>query len=118
MIGRLEREVMDHGLDDIIQLEEIVSIARFDIGVEVGSELFMIVKNCLVFLLNEGLAIFGDLDDSKAPLTIEPWPGSGDAIAERVITEWKALGREPNLNEIGWLELTHKGRTQAQEMLM
>ncbi len=117
MSNSLEGEILSRGLDDIIQLSEIVSVARFKLGIEEGPDLFDIVGKCLRVLVGETLAIFGDLDESKAPLTIQAWSGDAEAIADRAVSEWKALSRSPGLAEIGWLELTDAGRTEARQRL-
>jgi len=117
MTGTLEHEILSRGLDDIIQLAEVVSVARFVVGIPDGPDLFAAVADCMRGLVAEGLAVVGDLEDSGAPpLVIRPWPGNADAIVERTILEWKKLGRGPNLNEICWLELTDLGRETAQDL--
>jgi hypothetical protein len=115
MTGRLEREILSRGLDDIIQLAEIVSVARFVLGIQEGPDLFAAVADCMRALVGEGLAVVGDLDDSGSPLVIRPWLGDVDAVVERAILEWKQLGRGPNLSEICWLELTDLGREAARD---
>jgi len=97
MTARLEQEILNRGLNDIIQLAEIVSVARFNLGIEEGPDLFAAVEDCLRALVGGRLAIVGDLDDSGPPLVIRPWSGNADAIVQRVIRDWKALGRAPNL---------------------
>jgi hypothetical protein len=114
MTARLEREILSRGLDDIIQLAEIVSVARFNLGIPEGPDLFAAVAYCLRALVGEGLAVVGDLHDSGSPLAIGPWPGDVDAVVERAILEWKELGRAPNLGEICWLELTELGKEAAR----
>jgi hypothetical protein len=113
---QLEREILSRGLDDIIQLAEIVSVARFNVGIEDGAELFDVVARCLRVLVGQGLAVVGDVDDGRPPLTVTPWSGDAESIAERAIGGWKALGRTPNLGEICWLELTPEGRHRAREL--
>ena len=116
MTAPLEREILSRGLDDIIQLAEIVSVARFTLGIPEGPDLFAAVADCMRALVGEGLAVVGDLEDSGSPpLKISPWPGDVDAVVERAILEWEELGRGPNLSEICWLELTDLGREAARD---
>src|SRR6266404_2903947 len=75
MTARLEQEILSRGLDDIIQLAEIVSVARFNLGIEEGPDLFAAVEDCFRALVGGRLAIVGDLDDSGSPLVIRPWSG-------------------------------------------
>ncbi|MBA2691208.1 MAG: hypothetical protein H0U65_01770 [Rubrobacter sp.] len=39
-----------------------------------------------------------------------PWPLSADEAIERIEREWKALGREPDISEVAWFDITEKGR--------
>lgn len=114
MIDDLEQEILNRGLDDIIQLSEIVSVAREDLNVQEGDKLFAVVFRCLASLVGRGWAIVGDLDDAEPPLAVVPWSGSSDEVAERAISEWRALGRLPDLGEICWLELTDSGSAAAR----
>lgn len=52
----------------------------------------------LVALLDNRVSI-GDLDGNTG--TFDPW--SGDEPIGRVLEEWRALGRDPNIGEIAWL---------------
>lgn len=39
-----------------------------------------------------------------------PWRLSADEAVERIEHEWKALGREPNISEVAWFDITGKGK--------
>ncbi len=116
-LPRLSLVILYQGIDDIIQLAETVSIARFWIGIPDDAELLTVIRDCYRDLIRDGLAIVGDLDlnESEDWDLVRPWIGEAQEIADRVITEWKALERNPNLGEICWLELTDKGRTTARK---
>lgn len=47
----------------------------------------------------------------------EPWEEDPDAAVERILAEWRALGRRPNLWEIVWFDATEKGEAYAEETL-
>jgi hypothetical protein len=113
----LVNEILIRGLDDIIQLAVVISVARFNIGIEEGPDLFSAVGDCYRELVGQNLAVVGDLDDSGAPLVINPWPSDAQYVVTRIIREWKALGRRPTLGEICWLELTAEGRWRANELV-
>jgi hypothetical protein len=115
----LEREILVRGFRDHIQLAEIISVAHFDLGIDFGDDMYATVGDSLRWLLGEGLAEIGDLmsKDGKT-LVFVRWPGGGDAdqVVRIVLEKWRALGRDPNLNEVSWLSLTEKGRTLAAEL--
>ncbi len=39
-----------------------------------------------------------------------PWRLTAAEAIERIKREWKALGREPNISEVAWFDITDKGR--------
>ena len=45
----------------------------------------------------------------------EPWSSALDVSIARVDKEWDALGREPNIGEIVWFNLTPAGETEARK---
>jgi hypothetical protein len=117
--GRLQRlslVILYQGMDDIIQLAETVSIAKYWIGIPDNAELLAVIRDCYRDLIRNGLAIVGDLDlnESQEWDLVRPWIGEPQEIADRVIAEWKLLERMPKLGEICWLELTDLGRTVAR----
>ena len=42
----------------------------------------------------------------------EPWALSPDEVVARIDREWKALGREPDIGEIVWFDITEERREQ------
>ena len=48
-------------------------------------------------------AMLGDYVDGTGE--IAPWPSSGEEPVDRVMRKWRALGRQPNMGDIGWLTL-------------
>jgi hypothetical protein len=69
-------------------------------------------------LLVRNLVILGDLDSSHLPLVITPWPGDPDLIVQRVISDWTALGHDPGLSEVCWLQLTNEGREAGIKLVI
>lgn len=112
----LENEILKRGLEDIIQLAEIISVAHFILKIDMGPTMYSAVSECIHSLLSRDLAIVGDLDDSSLPLIVVSWPGDADAIVDRVIGDWKSLRRSPGLSEICWLELTEEGLRLGREL--
>ena len=109
----LEFHVLLIASDDWIQLADVVSTAHFDVGIEKGEPLFVAVQHCLSELLHQGFVLIGELNASgetdNTSLAFQAWTGSPESTIARVIGEWRALGRWPDLNEICWLDLTSEG---------
>jgi hypothetical protein len=110
MVETLENEILKRGMEDLIQLAEVISVAHSVINVELGPQMFSAVSECVGSLLNQRLVLVGDLDYSGSPLKVVPWPGEPSETVDRIMKEWTALNRDPGLGEICWLELTTEGR--------
>lgn len=48
----------------------------------------------------------------KGRVDFDPWNLSPEEAIERIEREWDALGREPDIGEIVWFDITEKGREQ------
>ena len=46
----------------------------------------------------------------------EVWPGSAESIIARIREEWQALGHDPYLGDIGWLNSTQAGETLVKTL--
>ncbi len=66
-----------------------------------------IIKN----LLKEKLVIAGDLLPDN---TFIPWNMSIDEIIDKIKQEWGNLGRELEMYELVWFEITEKGRKEFE----
>jgi hypothetical protein len=110
-------ELLDRGLDDILQLSEMASVARRHLGSPSETEVMRATTGIVGELMGAGYAIVGDVaKDDKGILYISSWNlGSTDTI-KRIEDEWRALGRSPNLGDVCWLELTESGRAHALEV--
>ena len=117
MIDQLEREILVRGVDDVIQLAEMVSGAHFEVGIDFGEDMFNAIAGCISSMVRNGLAEVGGLEPDGPTLQFVAWPGGADEVVRRVLTEWKLLGRDPNLSEVSWLSLTEKGRKAAETFL-
>ena len=68
---------------------------------------FAIIKN----LLEEDLVKARDLSNDNVFI---PWYMSNDEIIEKIKFEWENLGRELNMYELVWFEITEKGRKEFE----
>jgi hypothetical protein len=115
MNDAIRNELLDRGLDDILQLDEMTSVARRHLGGSPSeAEVMQAMAETIGELMDAGHAIVGDVaKDDEGVLYISSWSlGSADTI-KRIEDEWCALGRPPNLGDVCWLELTKSGRAHA-----
>ena len=114
----LRYELLDRGLDDILQLSEMAGVARRHLGGSPSEdEVMRVTTEIIGELVDAGYAIVGHVaKDDEGILYISSWGlGSADTI-KRIEDEWRALGRPPNLGDVCWLELTESGRAHALDV--
>jgi|HubBroStandDraft_4_1064222.scaffolds.fasta_scaffold01964_1 hypothetical protein len=114
----IRSELLDRGLEDILQLDEMAGVARRHLGGSPSEdEVMRVTTEIIGELVDAGYAIVGDVaKDDEGILYISSWGlGSADTI-KRIEDEWRALGRPPNLGDVCWLELTESGRAHALDV--
>jgi hypothetical protein len=116
MSQSLENEILIRGLNDIIQLAEVISVANSDFDVQPGPKMLSAVTKCVRSLLAHNFAVVGDLDFSGGSVKVKAWPGSPRSIVGRIVREWTELKRDPGLSEICWIELTQDGRRFGEKL--
>jgi hypothetical protein len=118
MTDEIRNELLDRGLDDILQLSEMAGVARRHLGGSPSEdEVMRVTTEIIGELVDAGYAIVGDVaKNDEGILYISSWGlGSADTI-KRIEDEWRALGRPPNLGDVCWLELTESGRAHALDV--
>lgn len=108
------------GLDDMLQLFEVMSIVGFHLDKDPQDDLTIMRPTLDVVggLLESEFVVAGDVvKDDQGFLTIRSWDLSPPATVDRIEKEWHELGGPPNLGDIVWLELTDKGRAEARRWL-
>jgi hypothetical protein len=113
--GALE-ELIDRGLDDMLDLEEVVWITSRHLGRKprdkavIGPSLETIGE-----LLERGYAVVGNLDRGEDGLLyVRPWGLGSEVAVERIGENWDELYDPEHLDDRVWLELTEAGREQAR----
>lgn len=103
-------EVLDRGLDDWIDVAEVMGIVvefgDWPQGPEQDEWALALIRT----LLEQGMMVAGDLSEEG----FREWGLSPDAAFARIEREWRALGRSPALHEIGWLSNTEHGDAFAR----
>jgi hypothetical protein len=105
-------------LSDILQLDELASVARRHLGGSPSEgEIMHATTEVIHELVGSGYAVMGDVVRDERLLCVRSWGLSPAETIKRIEDEWRALGRMPNLGEVCWLALTDAGRAEAQALL-
>ena len=101
--------VLLRGLDDFVQASDLASVVTHISGLDSYIEVRLLALRVADELLGAEFMVAGDLmlDGFVA------WPLTVDASLKRIVAEWNALHRSPDLSEMVWLSLTPKGRGVA-----
>lgn len=113
-IETLKKELVADAVEDHTDLSFFTADIEEAFGVSSDSELMLYTAAVVHSLLEEGLVRVGV---PTAGGGFEPWEEDPDAAVERILSEWRALGRRPHLWEIVWFEATDKGEAYAAEVL-
>jgi len=105
-------DLLMRGCDDWLYVAEVVSVVKCVAG---GSpiELQRLTIDLIQLVAQQGLMEVGDLSNDG----FHKWDLPIEACLSRVQREWNALGRNPSLGEICWLQITDKGRELGEQLL-
>jgi hypothetical protein len=113
----LRNELLDRGLSDMLQLDEMASVARRHLGGSPSeAEVMQATTEVVGEMVGSGHAIVGDVIRDEGLLCVRSWELDAADTIKRIEDEWSALGRAPNLGEVCWLELTDAGRAEARAL--
>jgi hypothetical protein len=114
----LRNELLNRGLSDMLQLDEMASVARRHLGGSPSeADVMGATTEVIGELLSHGYAIVGDVVRDEGLLCVQSWGLGGAETIGRIEDEWRALGHPPNLGEVCWLELTDAGRAEARALV-
>lgn len=113
-IEALKKELVADAVEDHTDLSFFTADVEEAFGVSSGPELMLYTVAVIHSLLENGLVRAGVPTPSGG---FEAWEEDPDAAAERILSEWSALGRAPHLWEIVWFEATDKGEAHVAEVL-
>jgi hypothetical protein len=103
------------GLDDWIQASEVGSVSREVGGVQTNEDCRDLSLKLIRTLLETDLAEVGMIGEQG---TFLPWVLGVDAAMQRIERDWATDSVGPSLGEVCWLNLTEKGQTRAEELLL
>ena len=109
-IAELKEELLREAAEDHRGLWVLPWSLREELGIEDPEERRLITLRMVSGLLEAGLVRAGF--PTPDGLGFEPWAETVDEAMARIAHEWDALGREPDIGEIAWFDITEKGREQ------
>ncbi len=111
-VNRPVESVLLSACDDWTGLWEVALDVR-EISLESReAEVRRLAIEALTHLLSQGWVRIGDLISDG----FMPWDLSDAAIIRRIDEEWSALGRDPDIGEIGWLTTTAEGDAVSRRL--
>ena len=107
-------DLVMRGCDDWLYAAEVAYAAK-EIGhAQSADEIRDLSLKIIREIVEQGLMEIGDLPDEGRRLKL--WPMTPQECLDRVEREWKALGRNPSISEICWLQNTDKGNALGEEL--
>jgi hypothetical protein len=108
-------DLLMRGCDDWVDVAEVISVAKFTGHARSAEEVRDLSLKLIREVVQQGLMEIGDLPDQGRCLKL--WPIAPQQCLDRMEREWDALGRNPSLGEICWLQNTDKGNTLGEQLL-
>jgi hypothetical protein len=118
MSRTIKDELLDRGLDDMLQLAEIAGVVRRYHDISPTDELTVVEPTLGVIrdLLESEYAIAGNVvKDGDGLLMVRPWDLGPSETIMRIEKEWRDLEHPLTLGDVVWLELTEIGRDKARK---
>jgi hypothetical protein len=108
-VDLLENDILKAGLHAPVSMAQVSRFAslRFPGG---GGGIAVAVA-AIRFLLERDLIRVGDISGHE----LSAWDSPVEETVWRIEDGWRALGREPNPGELGWIENTELGDVRAAE---
>jgi hypothetical protein len=113
MATELISELLDRGLDDWIQLAEVVSLVHPSVGaLQSDAQVKDATLEMVRHMVEHGLVHVGDVTADG----FVPWGLGRDETIERIRQRWNDLPGSPGLGEVCWLANTTEGDARAHRL--
>ena len=114
-LNDMQRSVLLEGLRDYQSMWELAREARELIGETSSTE--AVRRTVLAWirpLIEGGYLTVGRLVRRGRFSDLEPWSAQGRAAMRELEQRWTRLGRDPEVGELAWLQLTQSGQALAR----
>src|SRR3989338_6922742 len=99
--------------DDWVALWELIRMVKEIYGFEAQNEIQTFVLKFIYNLLSDKLICVGF---PKKGGNFDSWKGDSMELIQRIKDEWDALGKEPNIGDVVWFDLTEKGEAKLKHL--
>jgi hypothetical protein len=103
---------------DWVPMPEVAWIAKDVGGAKADDDIRRLSLDLIRELVTSGLMEIGDLPTAKGARQLSIWTGTREEWLGRLEREWLALGRNPELGDLGWLQNTLNGDEIANRLLV
>ena len=103
-------DVLKRGLDDWIQAGEVASVVLSADKQATTNDIRRVALEVIAELVRSGLMKAGDVTSEG----FTEWSMTPDDAVQRIVREWNAIDRSPQLGEICWLSNTSEGDRRAR----
>jgi hypothetical protein len=113
-------DLLVRGCDDWVDACEVASVAIEVGGAKAESDIRELSLELIRNVVQQGLMELGDVDvagEWESKEGFRKWDLPIQESVNRVEREWNALGRNPTLWEVCWLQITDKGRERGEQLL-
>jgi hypothetical protein len=111
-IARLKRELLEEAAEDYVGLWAALWPLREELGIEDEAVRRKIALRVLSDLLEADLIRAGV---PKGRVRFDAWDLPAEKVLERIEREWDELGREPDIGEVVWFDITERGERHVRD---
>jgi hypothetical protein len=111
MASSIAEDLVLRGLDDWLDLSEVVWVVRSKTGVD-GEQLRSATLEAIRQVLEAKLVTVGDLTTCN----FVPWNSPTESSLKRIEAEWKTLNQRPGLGDVAWFSTTPAGDALAKQL--
>jgi hypothetical protein len=106
-------EVLKRGLDDWVQAAEVASVVQSVVKRPTNADVRRVALEVIDELVRGDFMRAGDVTSDG----FTEWSMTAAEAIRRIVSEWLALNRSPELGELCWLSNTRKGDQRARSAL-
>lgn len=118
MTEEIKNELLNYGLDDLLDLGWVIQVTSRHIGVSpTDPAVVEPTLRVVAEMLESGHLVAGPTARNREDLLyVRSWGLSPQETVDRIRKDWSALDGMPTPGQVAWFELTDAGRAAAEQM--
>jgi hypothetical protein len=114
----IKNELLNYGLDDLLDLGWVIQVTGRHIGVSpIDPAVVEPTLRVVTEMLEAGHLVAGPTGRNREDLLyVRSWGLSPKEAVDRIRKDWSAIDGLPTPGQIAWFELTDAGRAAAEQM--